>query len=53
MNILSKRWLLGRPCSSIAAAAAVDGGPALAGSKHPAARRRASGRLTGLLPGTT
>ncbi|HEY7537289.1 MAG TPA: hypothetical protein VH721_04830 [Gaiellaceae bacterium] len=48
--MLSKRWLLGVAALAIAAAAAVVGGQAIAGSKNPKASAKGLGPISGLLP---
>ena len=50
MKTLSKRWLLGATILVIAAAAAVMGSGALAGSKDAPAAAKGLGQLSGLLP---
>jgi len=50
MKTLSKRWLLGATVLVIAAAAAVMGSGALAGSKDAPAAAKGLGQLSGLLP---
>src|SRR5712691_7782206 len=50
MKTLSKRWLLGATILVIAAAAAVLGSEALAGSKDAPAAAKGLGQLSGLLP---
>src|SRR5437667_220959 len=50
MKTLSKRWLLGATILVIAAAAAVRGSGALAGSKDAPAAAKGLGQLSGLLP---
>ena len=43
MNVRSKRWLAGVAALAVAVAAAVTGGQAIAGSKHPAAAAKGLG----------
>src|SRR5712691_4728047 len=50
MKTLSKRWLLGATVLVIAAAAAVTGSVALAGSKDAPTAAKGLGQLSGLLP---
>src|SRR5437667_1777448 len=50
MKTLSKRWLLGATILVIAAAAAVMGSGALAGSKDAPAAAKGLGQLAGMLP---
>jgi hypothetical protein len=50
MNISSKRWVAGAATLAVAAAAAVTGGAAFAGSNHSTASAKGLGRTTGVLP---
>jgi hypothetical protein len=50
MNVLTKRWLLGGAALALAAAVAVTGGRAVAGSKGPSASAKGLGPTSGLLP---
>jgi hypothetical protein len=50
MNLSSKRWITGSAVLAIAAAAAITGGQAIAGSTQPVAAAAGLGPTTGLLP---